>query len=469
MQSLRHLRILAHRALLIAFALTLAFWQTTATAQTTTGPTGKFASPFTIFPAGTGGQAVSVLPGMSATLTNKGTAVTTGEPVPAGSAGRTVWLQWTPTVSGDARITVSSSSLDPNRFRPALTIYTGTALTSLSTLVQDIAPAGRYNASVTFAAAAGTTYRVQVDGIFNNQPPYLNEGPFTIAAGVGLAAPRTSDAFQPQSGWWYNTNVPGVAFPMEFRNNSPLLTGPAFLGTPMLYEPVQPFLARWYLMQGQLRTEDGTTGYSSLPTPDGPLTLLDFANGTAFDQVYLPPSPTGAVATNLRLVFDTALTGTMSYNAGGTNASFAIRRYPIQGATVPVASTTTSGTTTTPAITPETGWWWTKNEGGRAVFVELQNDAMMIGILSYSDEPGAVGKATWAIASNKVTSPASFTGRLLGFAAGPTLTSAGSTNAPIPAVSRDLGQIDVSFTSATAGKITYGRSNKSVTIERFRF
>lgn len=182
-----------------------------------------------------------------------------------------------------------------------------------------------------------------------------------------------------------------------------------------------------------------------------------------------PRAAAGPVASNLRLVFDAALSGTMSYTAAGTNVSFAVRRYPIQGATVPVTSSTTTTTTTTPAISPETGWWWTKGEGGRAVFVELQNDAMMIGILSYSDDPAATGKATWAIASNKVTSPATFTGRLLAFAAGPALASTGSANAPIPAVSRDLGQIDVSFTSATAGKIVYGRSNRSVTIERFRF
>lgn len=459
----------AIRAVVLFVALAAIVLVAPASAQTTTGPTGKFVSPFTIGAAGTGGQAVSILPGMTAALTNKGAAITTGEPVPAGSAGRTIWLQWTPTVAGDARITVSSSALDPNRFRPALSVYTGNSTTTLVSVAQDIAPAGRYNASVTFTATASTTYRIQVDGIFSIQPPYLNEGPFTIAAGLGLGAPKASEGFQPQSGWWFNANVPGIAFPMEFRNISPLLTGPAFLGTPLLYDPVQPFIARWYLTQGQLRADDGSYGYGSLQTPDGPLTFMDFASGGAFDQTYAPPAVVGVVATNLRLLFDTAVTGTMGYTAGGANTSFPIRRYPITGATVPVASTSTTITTTTPAITPETGWWWTKGESGRAVFIELQNDAMMIGILSYSDQPGAVGKATWAIASNKVTSPAVFTGRLLAFAAGPTLATAGSAAPPIPAVSRDLGQIDVSFTSATAGKIVYGRSNKSFTIERFRF
>ncbi len=469
MTARRLFSLLALSTLALLCALVLAASMTGASAQTTTGPTGKFASPFVIGAAGTGGQAVSILPGMTAALTNKGAAITTGEPVPAGSAARTVWLQWSPTVSGDARITVSSSALDPNRFRPALSVYTGTTLTTLVSVAQDIAPAGRYNASVTFTAVASTTYRIQVDGIFNIQPPYLNEGPFTIAAGLGLAAPKASEGFQPQSGWWFNANVPGIAFPMEFRNISPLLTGPAFLGTPLLYDAGQPFVARWYLMQGQTRADDGSYGYGSLPTPDGPLTFVDFVNGRAFDQTYAPPTFVGAVATNLRLLFDTAMTGTMSYTAAGASVSFPIRRYPITGATVPVASTTTTTTTTTPAITPETGWWWTKGESGRAIFIELQNDAMMIGILSYSDDQGAVGKATWAIASNKVASPAAFTGRLLAFAAGPTLATAGSANAPIPAVSRDLGQVDVSFTSATAGKIVYGRSNKSFTIERFRF
>ncbi len=460
----------ALRALVLTAALIAASWTGPAPAQTTTAPNGKFATPFTIGAAGTGGQAVSILPGMTAVLTNKGATATAGEPSAPGGIGRTIWLQWTPTVTGDARITVASSTLDPNRFRPALSIFTGNSTATLVAVTQDIAPAGRYNASVLFTATAGTTYRVQVDGIFNTQPPYLNEGPFTIAAGIGLAAPKPSEGFQPQSGWWYNANVPGIAFPMEFRNVSPLLTGPAFMGTPLLYDPGPPFGARWYLMQGQTRADDGAFGYGSLATPDGPLTFLDFANGRAFDQPHVAPILVGNAATNLRLVFDTALTGTMSYSALGVNPSFAIRRYPIQGATVPVTSTTTTGGgSTTPAVVPETGWWWTKGESGRAVFVEVQNDAMMIGILSYSDDQGSVGRATWAVTSNKVTSPASYTGRLLAFAAGPSLATAGAANPPIPAVSRDLGQIDVTFTSTTAGKIVYGRSNKAFTIERFKF
>lgn len=100
-------------ALVLLGALVQLAWISAAAAQATTGPTGKFASPFTIFAAGTAGQAVSILPGMTATLTNKGTAVTAGESVPAGSAGRIVWLQWTPTTSGDARIIVSSSRSIP--------------------------------------------------------------------------------------------------------------------------------------------------------------------------------------------------------------------------------------------------------------------------------------------------------------------------------------------------------------------
>lgn len=88
-----------------------------------------------------------------------------GEPNHAGnSGGHSVWFNWTPAESHTAVITTRSSNFDTT-----LAVYTGTAVNALSLVAanDDIVAGVNRQSQVAFAAMAGTTYRIVIDG-FNN-------------------------------------------------------------------------------------------------------------------------------------------------------------------------------------------------------------------------------------------------------------------------------------------------------------
>ena len=105
--------------------------------------------------------------------TNLNATRETGEPnhsPDAGGGARSVWYQWQAPSSGSVTVTTAGSGFDT-----VLAVYTGTAVNALGgTLVanNDDIPdvAGRPHvttSSVTFAANAGTTYRIALDGYDN--------------------------------------------------------------------------------------------------------------------------------------------------------------------------------------------------------------------------------------------------------------------------------------------------------------
>jgi len=109
------------------------------------------------------------------TGSNLGAGAEAGEPAHAGtSAYRSVWWKWRPGTSGNATLTTFDS-----RFDSVLAVYTGTSLASLQQVAANDNAGGTYQSSVTFSAAANTTYYIAVDGftgatgniILNIQPP----------------------------------------------------------------------------------------------------------------------------------------------------------------------------------------------------------------------------------------------------------------------------------------------------------
>jgi len=104
--------------------------------------------------------------------TNVGATAENGEPQhfpPSPSFGglgggkRSVWYQWQAPSTGQATITTAGS-----RYDTVLAIYTGSTLASLALVGQSDDGATDTTSSVTFAANAGTTYRIAVDG-YDNQ------------------------------------------------------------------------------------------------------------------------------------------------------------------------------------------------------------------------------------------------------------------------------------------------------------
>jgi hypothetical protein len=85
----------------------------------------------------------------------------TGEPNHAGnSGGHSIWFSWTPASNHNAVITTRRSDFDT-----LLAVYTGASVSSLTSVASnDDIGSSNLQSMVSFAALAGTTYRIAVDG-----------------------------------------------------------------------------------------------------------------------------------------------------------------------------------------------------------------------------------------------------------------------------------------------------------------
>ena len=98
--------------------------------------------------------------GGSTTGTNVDASKEPGELAHAGNVGgHSVWWAWTPSQNGTAVISTASSG-----FNTLLGVYTGTAVNALSEVAANDDDGGLLTSRVEFAATAGTTYRIAVDG-----------------------------------------------------------------------------------------------------------------------------------------------------------------------------------------------------------------------------------------------------------------------------------------------------------------
>jgi hypothetical protein len=85
----------------------------------------------------------------------------TGEPNHGGNAGgASVWYNWTAPANGSVTIDTIGSS-----FSTLLGVYTGTSVSSLTTVASDSGSAGNGASRVTFTASSGTTYHIAIDGV----------------------------------------------------------------------------------------------------------------------------------------------------------------------------------------------------------------------------------------------------------------------------------------------------------------
>jgi hypothetical protein len=117
--------------------------------------------------------------------TTTGATGQTGEPgaFPAGSNLNTIWYAWTAPVSGT--VTFETCSSTQTVVDTVVAAYTGTVINALTQIIQNDDTAGCATTTnsgrgsrITFAASAGTTYHIQVDG-YNNAT-----GAFRLAWGM---------------------------------------------------------------------------------------------------------------------------------------------------------------------------------------------------------------------------------------------------------------------------------------------
>jgi hypothetical protein len=119
---------------------------------------------------------ITTLP-FSATEFNNCATKQTGEPNHVGNTGgHSVWFAWTPASNQTAVVTTKRSDFDT-----MLAVYTGSSISNLTQVAtnDDIVPTNIIQSQVSFAALAGTTYHIAVDGyagavggvVLNVNPP----------------------------------------------------------------------------------------------------------------------------------------------------------------------------------------------------------------------------------------------------------------------------------------------------------
>ncbi len=102
-----------------------------------------------------------VAPVLTVTGSNISATKETGEPNHVSTGGASVWWTWTAPASGSTTISTAGSSFDT-----LLAVYTGTAVTTLSSVASndDEIPGSIFTSLVTFNATSGTQYQIAVDG-----------------------------------------------------------------------------------------------------------------------------------------------------------------------------------------------------------------------------------------------------------------------------------------------------------------
>jgi hypothetical protein len=145
-------------------SITAAYSGSSTFAESTSPALSETINPASNAPTNDNFANATVLSGSTITMTGTNANATKepGEPNHAGNAGgKSVWYQWTAPSAGTVTIDTHGSTFDT-----LLGVYTGTSVSALTTVASnDDDPAGGTTTSkVTFAATAGTTYRIAVDG-----------------------------------------------------------------------------------------------------------------------------------------------------------------------------------------------------------------------------------------------------------------------------------------------------------------
>jgi Divergent InlB B-repeat domain len=127
-----------------------------------------------------------------------------GEPDHAGDpGGHSVWFSWTPIESGVVEIEACTATFDP-----LLALYTGSAVDGLTPVATTNASLGECDEgrSIRFAAVAGTTYRLAVDGTGGD------DGHFQLHLQAAAAEPRVLSVSRAGGGTGSVSSIPaGIA------------------------------------------------------------------------------------------------------------------------------------------------------------------------------------------------------------------------------------------------------------------
>src|SRR5271169_959800 len=97
---------------------------------------------------------------------------------------------------------------------------------------------------------------------------------------------------------------------------------------------------------------------------------------------------------------------------------------------------------------PASGYWWNPAEAGRGFVIEIQGSQIFMAGFLYA----ASGEATWVASFGPMTSPTQYSGPLVTYSGGETLTG---SYQPATQNSTPVGTIAISFTDDTHGSVTW--------------
>ena len=112
------------------------------------------------------------------------------------------------------------------------------------------------------------------------------------------------------------------------------------------------------------------------------------------------------------------------------------------------------------ALMPESGWYWNPTESGRGFNIEIQGNQLFVATFVYDQSTGV---PTWYSASGTMSSTTSWTAPLLKFQNGQCLTCSYQP----PTLAGSIGDIKISFTSASTAVVTF--QGKNINVTRFSF
>jgi outer membrane protein assembly factor BamB/subtilisin family serine protease len=168
------------------------------TVQGPNGASGATILSFAVTPANDAFSTPTVLPARTALLTdvNVNATVQAGEPkILPNSGGHSLWYSWKAPQSGTFQVSAYSADFDP-----LIGVYTGSAITGLTSVVaasgssintNDLTPTSAATAS--FSAVAGTTYTFLADGRTDSNTG-LGAGQFTLSLDDALWQAATGDS-----------------------------------------------------------------------------------------------------------------------------------------------------------------------------------------------------------------------------------------------------------------------------------
>ncbi len=107
---------------------------------------------------------------------------------------------------------------------------------------------------------------------------------------------------------------------------------------------------------------------------------------------------------------------------------------------------------------PQSGWWWNAGEGGRGYAIEIRNGGLFMAGFLYERN----GDPTWFVVNGPMSDARTFSGQMLRYEAGQTLTGSYKS----PNYLGEVGAIRLEFSSATAGRI-FWPDGSSTSIQRY--